>query len=516
MKNKRICAALLVMCALSMTACGNRNTSGTQQETEIRDYNIPDDFEPTYYVTEEELPGSAYYIVHKEGDETRYYPLLNIEKTYSKERTSVEGSDSSRVCWVNYNIDEGLIPTMHKGDQMIYKSETYIPTEYYLEKFFDEGYTFGVSGLYQDASGNYRYNKKKCDTMSTSDVAGIENLDADSIYIITIDDTPLDPTMISPSGTITGLNLMQSYKVDIRTGTEQVLSTLTCNIHYFTSAETYKFTEFSFISEHVAELSVPDYAKTGYYSLGGGFFRYIADDTDYHALSEDDYNHTIYVYSEKNKITGTSVGLVFNANDILVQPGDLLNQSAFEDGTIGAYLEEAGVNIYDLSVELGVDSNKFYNMLSDDASNYETLDVDSVIEELKQTIRIEKLLNGEIDLGDIQDTSSESEEDSDGDRCIINSVSDAVEYEDGRYYDISYTDYTTGNDIVARLYIPKDDLATYPPVVLETYYIKTSGTTHNDYQGLEITSMKETKTYSSSAGFNSGTEEVESEDMTNE
>lgn len=49
------------------------------------------------------------------------------------------------------------------------------------------GYTFGVAGLYQDASGKYRYANKDNNggsslTNPTSDAVGFDSLEADSIY----------------------------------------------------------------------------------------------------------------------------------------------------------------------------------------------------------------------------------------------------------------------------------------------------------------------------------------------
>lgn len=298
-------------------------------------YLTPDDYEPVYYTSEAEIPEDAYYIVRKDVDEdgnaiTKYYPLLAAETTFTDVREKYAGYDASRVTWVNYNLDEGLIPTMYAGDKLIYKSSTYIPTTYALEKFFDNGYTFGVAGLEQDLSGNYKYvsngNSGKGYVMTTSDATGFDAIDADSIYFVAVGDTRVSPTNMSSSGTITGLNLMETYSCDIRTGTEKLAADLLCNIHYFSSAETYMFGSFTFITDIIAELNVPEYVTTGYYRIGeGGFFRYIADEaiTDYRTLSDDDYNATIYTYDETDgTVNGTTVGLVFDPETYFLVAGD--------------------------------------------------------------------------------------------------------------------------------------------------------------------------------------------------
>lgn len=301
----------------SLTACG-LPVPGTEAEEEA--YLTPDDYEPTYYTSEAEIPEDAYYIVHETKNETRYYPLYSPEHTYTDVNSDPTGFDPSRVTWVNYNLDEGLIPTMYAGDKMIYKSSTYIPTTYSLEKFFDNGYTLGVCGLRQDLSGNYKYTSSGNDgdsyVMTTSDAAGFDSLNADSIYFVAVGEDRVSPMNVSMSGTISGLELMKSYDCDIRTGTEKIAATLLCNVHYFSSAETYLFGSFTFITDIIAQLNIPEYASTGYYTINGpnNFFRYVADEKakDYHKLSEDDYNSTIYTYDEDGLINGTSIGLVFD------------------------------------------------------------------------------------------------------------------------------------------------------------------------------------------------------------
>jgi hypothetical protein len=419
--------------------------------------------------------------------------LLGIENEFSDPNTSVTGYDYSRVAWVNYNENEGLIPTMYEGDKMIYISQTYIPTKYYIEKFFDEGYTVGVAGLYQDSSGNYRYTSDNCVTMSTSDMTGLEDLDAESIYLITANGEPIDSTRISKSGTIFGLTLMDTYEIDIRTGTEQVLGTVTCNVHYFASAETYTFTSFEFITPYVAELGVPDYLTAGYYEIGGKMFRYAADAQDYHNLTQDDYNTTIFLYSDEGKLIGTNIGLVFNSEGLLVEND---GGTIYPDGTIGAYLEKAGVDIYSLADELQVDEDELYDHLNYDESNFSVLDVDTVKSELRSMIINKQLMSGELTVDDLEDQYEEKLAEQEaasyqGELCYIEDNGDLVTYDGGQYCDIKYTDRTTGSITMARLYIADDDFETCVPVNLHSYYIITQASTHDDYEGLEIVSATE-------------------------
>lgn len=328
---KRLILLITILSLSIFSSCG---------QTEVI-IPTPRDFIPQYYTSEEELPEDAYYIkrsvnvTNEDGSNSNlniYFPLLNAEKTYDEKRDSYAGYDFDRVVWVNYNSDEGLIPTLYSGDELIYKSSTYIPVKYYFEKFFDNGYTFGVCGLKQDLSGNYKYTSKEnndgnSSVMSTSDAVGFEGLEADSIYFASVDDTYVTPLNVSLSGTITGLNLMQTYDCDIRTGTTRVLATLTCNIHYFSSAETYVTGEFKFLTPIIARIKIPDYVTDGYYEINdGGLFRYINTSVKYNNKNEYlypydndiDYNETIYTYNEEGRVNGTKIGLAFDENGFLV------------------------------------------------------------------------------------------------------------------------------------------------------------------------------------------------------
>lgn len=323
-----------LIAGLSITGCGKSET------VDEAAYLTPDDVESVYYTSEEELPNDMAYVVRtekekvtdKDGNETeqdvtKYYPIYySIENNFTMDAEFPTGEDPDRIAWVNYNIDEGYIPTMYPGDKLIYKSNTYIPTKYSLEKFYDNGYTLGVAKMEQDTSGNYRFDKEDFDsiTMSTSDAVGFSALeDIESIYLVSVGDQRVTPLNMSESGAVTGLKLMEKYNCDIRQGTEKIDATLTCNIHLFSSAETYGFGSFTFITPHIAQLNVPDYVTTGYYDLNGiGFFRYVKEEgTDYHDLDTEDYNQTIYQYNEEGKLVGTTVGLTFDENGFLVSTG---------------------------------------------------------------------------------------------------------------------------------------------------------------------------------------------------
>lgn len=169
---------------------GKKNGSSQQPVTdnEPPDNAITDmDDESVYYENESEIPSETFCIAHLMDDGSkRFYPLYQAESTISDYHDGFAGMDPDRIFWLNSQLDEKKLPTMYPGDVMIYKSDTYVPDLYYLEKFFDNGYTFGVSGLYKDMSGYYRYGGTKTSyAMQTSDASAFGSLTADNIYFLT-------------------------------------------------------------------------------------------------------------------------------------------------------------------------------------------------------------------------------------------------------------------------------------------------------------------------------------------
>jgi hypothetical protein len=328
MKKKTLKAiSLLLVGGILATTCLSMTGCGVTAEDSSADYATPDDFTPLYYTSEEDVPEDTYCIVHTDGENIYFYPLYAAEHTYDDANSRPSGEDPTRAFWVNYNIDEGLVPTMYEGDRLIFKSNNYIPTKYYLEKFFDDGFTLGIFGLQQDLSKNYLYDVEDGGyTMSTSDAIGLDSLAAESVYLVSVGDTRVTSDNVSSSGCVTGLDLMSTYECDIRTGTEKVVGNLTANIHYFASAETYVFGEFTFITDYIVEIAIPDYTTAGYYDINGaGYFRYLPAQSEpltyaelYETYSADDFNETIYTYDDYDNIEGSKDGLVLDENGFLV------------------------------------------------------------------------------------------------------------------------------------------------------------------------------------------------------
>lgn len=316
-----------------MSGCGKKKTV----EKEL----TPDDMSPTYYSSENEIPTDTYCIAHKVktkgGDEqVIYYPLYKADTTAEKPVNNAKGYDPERYFWLDYNNDEGLIPTMYPGDKLIYKSDTETPLEYNFEKFYDQGYTVGLAGLTKDSAGKYEFklSDKKCRVMPTSQARKIESVDDKTVMIFNkYDNTTINESNISETGTISDLDQNKTYHFDVRIGTKSRTIDLKANIHLFVSAENYLVNDFDYITDQILRINIPEFITTGYYQINGaGSFRFLKEETEYKDLLPGDYNETIYVYNDRgSSIKGSKDGLILNDDGYLVTFNTIHQQDEYDD-----------------------------------------------------------------------------------------------------------------------------------------------------------------------------------------
>lgn len=334
MKRKILSIMLALTFVITMgTGCG-KNQEVVKEKT-------PEDMTPASYASEDDIPTDTYCIAHKvtkkNGDESVvYYPLYKADTTATKLLDSAEGYNPERYFWLDYNEDEGMIPTMYPGDKLIYKSDTETPLVYNVEKFYDQGYTVGLAGLQKDSAGKYEFDTSNddCRVMPFSKAKKIESVGDKVVMIFNqYDKTKITEDNVTETGTISGLEQNQSYKFDVRIGTKSKTIDLKANIHLFVSAENYLVNDFDYITDQILRINVPEFVTTGYYQVNGaGAFRYLKDETDYKNLLAGDYNETIYVYNDNgNTIKGSKDGLILNDDGYLVTFNTIHQQDESDD-----------------------------------------------------------------------------------------------------------------------------------------------------------------------------------------
>jgi len=191
--------------------------------------------------------------------------------------------------------DEKSIPTLYKGDKLVYYAKTDIPDTFTLERFTDLGYTVGVNGFKKgenaakftlkmasssilagtDAQQCYSssYADKKAKKGSTLTYVKTDTeLIADKISGTTITDA-----MVSPSGVILGLTKDKSYTLDLYQGTTYIGHTIKCDTRALQGFEVYTTQDYTMTHDGYMVINIPDNFHSGYYYVqGSGLFKYIA------------------------------------------------------------------------------------------------------------------------------------------------------------------------------------------------------------------------------------------------
>ena len=260
---------LFLSATLLLCGCGNAN----ENETETEDYS---------YL--EKLEQDTYYVRHENKE---------CEKVVFGNATFDEGDIASaaidyRVIWFKENFEE--IPTLYKGESLIYCTESELKEEFNFERFEDFGYSIGICGLKPTVSGRYSLSTNIDDrnTYPEGDTDEILMLENELVIMDTLGGKQLRVPLneedetgdITRCGTIKGLKKGNSYKAEIYAGTIRHEYVFTADVKILGSMEVVETTDYFFESERIINIEIPEEFNSGYYMINGiGIFRYINGDT---------------------------------------------------------------------------------------------------------------------------------------------------------------------------------------------------------------------------------------------
>ena len=131
-----ICLALSAILAFGLTGCGNKSS-----ENKIGVITFDDI---------DKLADGGYYVQH--GDV--YYQPYFGQTSFTPGRVA-SAKDDKRVAW--YGEDYANIPTMNKGDTIVYHSTQPFTEGITIERFEDLGYTVGICQMKETSSGRYSF-----------------------------------------------------------------------------------------------------------------------------------------------------------------------------------------------------------------------------------------------------------------------------------------------------------------------------------------------------------------------
>lgn len=219
---------------------------------------------------------NCYYVAKNDG---------TFQKLYMGRATFYNGknsSNSARVAWFGRDYDR--IPTMYRGEKIVFRSDAEFDELFVLERFEDLGHTIGVCGLTASGTGRYRFSTDRDDLQidPDSNAAVLYELGEHMATIEQIGGIQLRSGNISRAGTIVGLEEGRSYKTDVYVGTSVNNYSLIADVRAFVTMETYEIKTYDYEQNRVVSFAFPDGLESGYYLVDGfGFVRYIKSGQEY-------------------------------------------------------------------------------------------------------------------------------------------------------------------------------------------------------------------------------------------
>lgn len=242
-----------------------------------------------------------------------FYPMYEGNYTFKNKETSGTIGDKGRIYWAlndsEHTLDE--IPTFYEGDELIYYDESTIPQVFTLERFSDEGNTFGIAGLTELKSGRYSYTFTDEKIYGKSDMARVAKLQkaSESCIFDKISSVNIDSSIINDSGMITGVDAGKSYNFNIYAGTIEYNADIVADTRAFVSMEAAYTFDYDLLEAEIAVVKLPSYLKTGYYFINGnGLFRYISSGDKYD--ENTNFNEPMLIYNEDEKLISCPEGYV--------------------------------------------------------------------------------------------------------------------------------------------------------------------------------------------------------------
>lgn len=283
---------LFVGAAILFSGCGTRH-SGKTDEIDIKETK-----DGIRYVTSlDQMEENHVYVLHDGKYQYTYFPHCTYD-------TSEEASSATDILWLM--SDEEKVPTLYKGDQLIYYKTSALADDFILQRFYEQGYTIGISGLTELPNGRYSFDAVSDATniCGSSDAGRVKKLNEEKVIIDTVGGAPLRSGNIASGGVIKGLQKGEYYDVELYVGSVLKSYVIQADVDALTYSGSQNISDYTFLRSDVLRINIPSYYNTGYYSLPGlGLFRYVngtayAENTDYNIENVPPENESVESSSE--------------------------------------------------------------------------------------------------------------------------------------------------------------------------------------------------------------------------
>ena len=315
-------------------------TESQSQEVTLNDGSPIEEKNLTEFTTEG-LKDSTFYVRHSNNQ---------CEELYMGQ-ASFEGvsqtPSSSRVIW--FMDDFKNIPTLYKGDSLIYYSTLEFDETFTLERFEDYGYTIGIKNAKITETG--RVSLELGDEANTYPGA-----DTDSLLALTNShvifeaiansrqireepgsDCEKDQCIwLTRSGTFKTFRANELYEFVIYDGTIRNNIKLRANVRAMGSMETQKTLNYEYEVKDVIHINIPENYHSGYYMINGlGIFRYV--DSEYSQdidFDEIEYFNIPNVTEDEENMASISYQSIGSENTL---DSEKLKGKQYESEIVSAY-----------------------------------------------------------------------------------------------------------------------------------------------------------------------------------
>lgn len=306
-------------------------------------------------LTKDQLEKDIYYI--KNG--------TKFVKTHDTAFVTTEVDHIERkVLYLSKDLQ--TVPTLYKGEIIAIASDKNMIDKIDIVRYKELGYSLAAYGLEKDSDG-YWCGTKSANIIQKSSLHKHmeDNAASNNIRFVSINNTPLNDTMMTDTGLFYGLEFEKTYAFDYYSGTVFSSGTATADIFALEEFEYYQLTDSEITKNGYVEFKMPDDAKSGWYAINKThLFKYInkekGSDIAKIDMNEEYYNEQVLkedIYAQKYSVT-----FDLRLMDVEVRL-PYHNSDKIDEKTIVAKMYSPDKTFY--TMEVDINNNIIYCMLDE-------------------------------------------------------------------------------------------------------------------------------------------------------
>ena len=239
-----------------------------------RDLGRADNYEVVVINSVDDMEDLTYYV---KKDENAYHRLYVGNNTFGSRTTS--SAAPSRIAWFGKDFDK--IPTMYRGEMLVFHAEGTFQEGVNIERFKDTGYTIGIGNLKQTETGRYSFSTspERLNIDINSSAGQVYELGDRTAVLDSIGQAKLREGNVSESGTVIGLSEGKTYSTYVYIGTNAHHYNMVADVRALVSTEVTRLWDFEYTRDRTIEFAFPPSFNSGYYLVGNyGIVRYVNSD----------------------------------------------------------------------------------------------------------------------------------------------------------------------------------------------------------------------------------------------